>query len=245
MSKNKTLPKFLFFLFLSLFIFFLDKKGRLDFIKRPIEQITNPLKLFVFQKKSLQGYSFENFEKTQGLEREVASLKIKNKNLEQENKACLRLLQAPLSSSLRFLPAKVLGFNENQFLIDKGKDQKVKEGQVVVLENVLLGVVTQVQPGTSWIKTPFALEIKARTFRTKAQGKVQEKGGHLFFTGVLQKETLEKEDLVVTFGEEAIPRDLVIAKIKEVRKQEAEVYQEAELEMMAEYEKLETVFVIL
>lgn len=241
-QKIKTIPRFFFFLLLSLFIFFLDGKGKLDFVKRPIEQITNPLKLFVFQQKTVPS---NGSEATQSLQRELAELKIKNQNLKEENQACLRLLQAPLSPSLRFLPAKVLAFNGDQFLIDKGKDQKIKEGQVVVLENVFLGQITQVQPRTSWVKTPFALEVNARTFKTKAPGKVKERGGRLFLTQVLQKETLEKEDLVLTFGEESLPRDLVIGKIKEVKKQEAEIYQEAELELVVEYGSLETVFVVL
>ena len=204
--------------------------------------MVNPIKLFIFQQKPVPS---DNSEKIQHLERELAELKIKNEGLDEENQACLRLLQAPLSPSLRFLPAKALSFKENQFLIDKGKDQEVKEGQVVVLENVILGQVAQVNPRTSWVKTLLTLELKARTFKTKAPGKVQEKNGHLFLTEVLQKETLEKEDLVVTFGAENIPQDLVIAKIKEIRKQEAEVYQEAELELMIEYQTLGTVFVVL
>lgn len=229
---------------LALIILFLDKKGFLDFLKRPLGKATNPLKLFVLQKKAQVSKDILE-EKLKNLERELAAAKIKNQNLEEENKACRRLLQAPLPPSFKFLPARVAALDADNFLIDKGKDEGIKVGQAVVLENVFLGIIHQVNPQNAWVKTPFGLEIKARTFKTRASGIVKEKAGHLFFTKVLQKEVLEIDDLVITFGEEEIPRDLVLGKIKEVQKQEAEIYQEAELEFLVDYGKLETVFVIL
>lgn len=241
-SKQKIFVQFLAFFLLSLLVFFLDKKGFLDFVKRPVEKLTNSVKWVAWQKQTELG---DYGEETEALLRELAALQIENQNLKEENQACRRLLQAPLPPSFHFLPAKVLSFQENRFLIDKGQDNEVKEGQVVVLENVILGIVTLVNPQNAWVKTPSALEIKARTFKTRAPGVVKEKSGHLFLSEVLQKEVLEIDDLVITFGQEEIPRDLVIAKIKEIKKQAAEVYQEAELEPLVDYGKLEVVFIVL
>lgn len=243
MPKEKIFFKFLAFLLLSLAVFLLDKKGWLDFLKRPVEKATNPLKLLVFREKSAWGEVSTS--RVQELEREVAELKVNNQNLKEENQACRRLLQAPLPPSFSFLPAKVLALGEDNFLIDKGSDQGLKAGQVVVLENIFLGQVSQVNPQNAWVKTVFNLEIKGRTFSTRAPGLVKEKAGRLFLSEVLQQEALEKEDLVVVFGEENIPRDLILGKIKEVKKEAPEIYQEAELELMVDYDKLEVVFVIL
>jgi len=50
---------------------------------------------------------------------------------------------------------------------------------------------------------------------------------------------------VVTSGEDGVyPPDLLIGKIKEVEKEEAEVYQQAVLEPLVDYKRRERVFVV-
>ena len=68
----------------------------------------------------------------------------------------------------------------------------------------------------------------------------------LILTGVLQKEKIDVGELVITSGEdEVFPPNLLIGKIKKIEKEERQPYQKAEVEPLIDYDKLETVFLII
>ena len=83
-----------------------------------------------------------------------------------------------------------------------------------------------------------------------APGVVHGESDFVLFDKVAITDNLQKNDLVVTFGEIneqgfGIPPDVVVGKITTVNKSENRPFQNAKVESIINYSKLEIVFVVL
>lgn len=255
MYKKRTLPLFLFLFLLSLLLILLDNFGFLKSVRAGSEQITVPIRSVFYQtgQKVSQTISFAIHlqglnEKNKQLESDLGqfqSLRVKLKVLEKENQALRQQLEAPLPPSVKFLPAKTLGL-DRFLIIDKGEDDGVKPGMTVVSENRLVGKVVAATARTSQILLPPDPEAKipAKSLSTNARGlALGSFGTKVIFSKVLQAETLQKDDLIVTAGDGYLP-DLLIGKIIKVEKREVEPFQQAEVEPSLNYQQLENVFIV-
>ena len=252
--KEKNIVLFLSLLALSFIFIGFDKLNWLNWLKRPVEILTNPVKQAVynfskqFNKKDIDSnYILQG--KSDFLEMENTDLKVKIKSLEQENTAMKKLLGAPLPVSWKFIPVKVLSVSNGIMAINQGSDAGIKEGMVVIFENVLIGKIIKVNPRLSKIMLPVYKdnEIKAKVLETSNKGIVKSGAGEtLILAEVLQEIKLLKDQTVITSGEEEVfPADLIIGKINNIEKDETAVYQKAILEPLVDYKSLDNVFVIL
>lgn len=256
---------FFAFLTLSLFLLVLDSLGWTRSARATVEKGSGPIKQKLYRQVQSSKFKIQNLrssreeltelkKKTEELEREVAQLRTANTQLEIDNKAMRRLLQAPLPADWKFLPAQTLG-RTRYLLIDQGRRDGVKMGVVVVFENVLVGKVVEVSEKSAKIILPIDQDSKiaVKTLREwpedspgVVKGVVIAEKGQLVLTEVLQEQKFKVGDLVVTSGEnEVFPANLLIGKIKSVEKEEREPYQTAEVEPLVNYDQLETVFLIL
>lgn len=254
-NKQKEIIIFASLVFLSLGLIGLDRINWLNWLKKPIESISNPINTWVYQATSK--VSFINNQaidpiilqkKTETLELKNAKLEVLLDTLKKENEDMRKLLQAPLSPSWKFIPARVLGIKNGMMTINQGSDVGVSEGQVVVFENVLIGKVIKVTPRLAKIILPIHRDsqIKALLLENKGKGVVKsETGEKLVLDEVLQGINIVKDQVVITSGEENIFfSDLIIGKVESVEKDETAVYQKAILKPLVDYSKLTNVFVI-
>jgi len=253
--KQKEVLLFFSLILLSFSLMGLDKLGWLDWLKRPMEKLSSPIRERIYKQEieklrneEIKGIDvnilLENLEQ---LEREKADLKVKLVDLEQENASMRRLLGAPLPLQWQFIPAQVLSITNGIMTINQGADLGIKQDQVVVFENVLIGQVIKVNPGLSKIKliTHKETNIKTKVKKTNVRGIVKTETADLFLDEVLQEESLAQGQIVVTSGEEEIyPANLLIGKIDSVEKNEAAVYQKARLQPLVGYKSLTHVFVV-
>jgi len=257
---KKDLFLFLFLLFLSFFIFFLDKKYPLNQVKNFFE------KPFIFLEKQTRflvdsfSFSLKNFFGREdkiainNLEKEVQRLAVEHNKLSfclEENEKMKRMLGAPFSPKRKFLPALVVGIGE-RLKIDRGEKDGIRKGMIVVSENILVGRVVMVNEQTSLIELPTSYKVvipvvikRVGGQGIQARGIIQSLGGDLLLTEVLQKEDIQKGDLVVTAGDENWPAELVVGQISDVLPKSAEVYQKARVKPLLEYDKLRIVFIII
>lgn len=256
MKKEKILPAFLFLVSISLILFLAENVGLIRPIRGVVERITIPLRTGLY--RTWQGVSSslssltilssgpKKIAELENQARELASLKVKLFTLEEENKALRRQLEAPLSPTLKFLPAKTIGLT--RFLtIDKGEEDGVKVGMTVLSENILVGKIASVTAKTAQVVLPTDPDSKipVRTLKTNARGLiVGEFGTKAVLDKVLQSERLEQGDLVITTGEGEFLKDLLVAKISKVSKNEVEPFQTADVLPFLEYGRLENVFLI-
>lgn len=249
-NSLKNFRYFLFFLFASLFIYVLDTHNYLSFFHQVADFLAVPVKKQLYQapQKLRSQNSIKTKEKElKSLTNQLTAAREKIKQLEEENKALRTQLETPLSPQWEYQDAKVIGLSQD-LTIDKGRNSNLKEGQIVLSENIFVGRIKSVSFSQSQVQLPInsQLIIPVMTSKTKARGILKgEFGTKIVLTNVLQEDKLEIGDLVLTTGEAQFPKGLLIGKIKKIIKKETEIYQKAEVEPLLNYKELETVFVLV
>jgi len=176
----------------------------------------------------------------------------------EENEKIKKLLGAPLPANWKFMEARVVGISE-KMRIDKGEKDGVKEGMMVISENILVGKVIKVNENDALVQLLSDASLKMPVLvkkpspdKTKAVGGIQARGlllgqggEKLLLDRVLQSEDIQKGDLVVTVGEEGWLPDLLIGQIVDVAPKSAEVYQKARVSPLIDYQNLRIVFLVV
>jgi len=259
--KSGLKKEFFWFLllgFLSLLMFYFDRRGWLKtvrgWLERPVLGIEE--KIYGFKLSAVKELDF--FTSGQKQEEQILKLEGKLRQLAvdgnqlasclEENERMRKLLGAPLPPSWKFLPAKVVGLS-GQMRLDKGEKDGVKQGMMVVSENILVGRVDSVEAHSCLVTLPITPNIKIPVVVKSDRG-VQAKGiltslpgQKLILDKVLQQEDIQSGDLVVTSAD-WLP-DLVIGQIEEVLPETAAIYRKALLFPLVDYQSLSVVFVVI
>lgn len=242
---------FVFFLLLSGIIFFFAERGAFTGMRGFFESATVPLQRFTFGLFHAEGALSEE-EKLREENRELLTQLAKQKELEKENEALHDQFEVGNPSTQDLLPARVIGRNNDQFVIDKGSADGVKPENIIIFKDNLVGKVIKVSKHLSVVHLVTHPEISftAEAVKTETLGVINGRGGSSFIFGnVVLSDKLEKDDLVVTRGDidehgQGYPPDLVVGKITAVYKQPSALFQNAEVKSLVDFGKLSTVFVI-
>lgn len=239
----------------ALLLLGLDSLGVLGFVRSGSERFVIPPRRLVYEIK-LQTDNNIRILFTPNLETKILEsdedmralnvLKSKIQLLEEENASLRAQLETPLPPSWDYIPALVLG-KDRYLIVDKGEKDKVSTGMIVVYKDVVVGRVKSITPHTSFIELPTDPELKipAKTNKNVRGLLTGVFGNEILFTRILQKESVNSFDTVLTSGEEGgMPPNLVIGKIKEVVSSDDEVYKEATVEPLLDYDRLTEVFII-
>lgn len=181
------------------------------------------------------------------------------KRLEQDNAALRDQFQTTKIPSEHLLPAHIVGepgFVPDMIetiIIDKGSDDGVKEGMVLVYKDNLLGNVTKTTNGFSQVAviSNSAISFSAKTLQTNALGVIKGQGsGDILLDNVVLDQTLKKNDIVVTNGDidvhgRGYPADLIVGKITGVQKDPSALFQKANISSLVDITKLSLVFVLM
>ena len=257
---RKILPLFLILILASLFLILTDHYNLISpiqgFFQRPIirmeEGIMSGYQGISGIIRGLNGRAREA--ETLRLEGSLRQLAVDQNQLNvcrEENEKLKKLLGTPLPPTWKFLMAKVVGLS-GEMRVDKGKQDGVKEGMMVISENILVGRVTAVDEFISRVqklddvRTKIPVVVKRPGgVGVQARGLLVTQGGSLILDRVLQSEDIQKGDLVVTSGEEGWLGDLVIGQVEEVLPKSAEVYKKAKVTSLVDYQKLRIVFLVI
>lgn len=174
--------------------------------------------------------------------------------VERENEVLRSQLEiGTLVSSQNLLLAKIIGRSRadvrGELMIDQGT-AAVREGDVVVYQNFLLGAVVRVEERRSVVRLTTDPAFRAAALDQdspdRARGLVRGQfGTRLLLEKILPDESLAVGDTVITSGEDGkFPKGLILGKISRILGQEAEVFKSAELNLMVDIGELEEVFVI-
>ncbi|MBU1879850.1 MAG: rod shape-determining protein MreC, partial [Chloroflexi bacterium] len=154
---------------------------------------------------------------------------------------------------LELLPAQVVGRDPTNLLrtllIDKGAEDGVRAEMVVVTPRGLVGRIDHV--GSNWAQvlliTDMSSSVNAMVQRSRATGVVQGYvGGRLVMRYIPQGESVVINDLILTSGlGGAFPKGLLIGQVTEVRQKDIEMFQEAEIQSIVNFYRLEQVLVVL
>lgn len=136
-------------------------------------------------------------------------------------------------------------------VIDRGKNDGVSEGLAVVdSRGSVVGKVSDVKENSSFVcltnnsKCKFAATILNEE---RTSGIIEGELGLTIKMGYIpQNRTIKKGDIVITSGlEENVKRGLVVGRVRDVNKENNELWQEAEIESLIELDNLTIVSVII
>lgn len=183
------------------------------------------------------------------------------KKLEADAKALRDQFETEKIRTATLLPSHIIGMRSfipgvslpESIILDKGSDDSVQVGKIVVYKDNVIGKITKVSRTTSLVDLLYHQKstISAKTLKTNALGLISGQGqGVMQLQGVVLSEKLELGDQVLTKGDAAgeiaeYPPDLVIGKIVSVDKRPSALFQVAEVESFINIAKLTMVFIML
>lgn len=173
--------------------------------------------------------------------------------LQKDNQALHDQFKTTTPPPQQLLPAMVIGLEQNTMLINKGAQDGLFNGDVVVVKNNLIGKITKV---TSHISQVILLpdpstSFTALTAKTGANGIVRViDGGTIILSNVILSDKLEINDVIMTKGDldshrHGYPPDLVVGKIVSIDKQASSLFQAAKIESLVDMSRVRMVFVIV
>ncbi|MBI2334730.1 rod shape-determining protein MreC [Candidatus Daviesbacteria bacterium] len=250
---------FLTLLFLSLLIFSLDSLHFLDFIKRPLFYVTNPISFGLYSTRQQIGRQFEFIFEARQAARENKALKEQMGDLLSEN-ALLRKKLAETEALVaqeqyldpkiyNLIPARPTGLFR-YLRIDKGEDDGIKAGQAVVFKDNFIGKVVEISAQAANIRLLSDPDSKVAAFSQGLSGKargvlVGQFGTDFLFDKILHEEQIQVGDLVYSEGTEGyLPRGLILGRVKQVMERENEVFKQAKVEPVFSLRDLDLVFVM-
>ena len=182
------------------------------------------------------------------LESQVAALQ----EAKLQNDALRAQLNFVQSTGYQLVHANIISqdpTNYQQFFtIDRGSSAGIEKGMTVISQGLLVGRIIETTPTTAkvYLITDYNSTVPVIAQATRATGIVRgQRGFGLLLDMVPQTEVLQADDTLITsgFGGD-YPKGLVVGRIGDIRKQDAEVYQTSEIRPAVDFRKLESVFVI-
>jgi rod shape-determining protein MreC len=242
------LGSFSLFFFLGVILFFLFRLPIFSPVQGFFETIFLPVERLLYTS------NVSKISEVERLKEENAKLLAqlaKDKQSEKEMAALKDQFAFSQASSRTLLPAHIIGKRDiDTFILDKGENDGVKKGMIVVVKDILVGTIAQVTPHTGVLLTMSnkAQTISAKTSGTGALGILKGTGGaHLLLDHVVLSDHLDEKDVVLTKGDadKQIPADLSIGKISSVDKKMSDVFQEAQVDPLLDISHISLVFISL
>lgn len=257
MRKNKAFYPILSILVcISLIFFVLAKQGIFNAIPF-INAVMAPLQKGIFT--SAQNVTNSTETQLQQENKDLTQKLVQLKRLEQDNAALRDQFQTTQISSQRLLPAHIVGepgFTVDMIesmIIDKGSNDGIKKGMVVVYKDNLLGKIIKTTGGFSQVAVSSnnTISFSAKTLQTNALGVIKGQGsGAILLDNVVLDQTLKKNDIVVTNGDldsngNGYPPDLIVGEITGIQKDPSALFQKANITSLVNITKLSLVFVMI
>jgi rod shape-determining protein MreC len=190
------------------------------------------------------------------LEQQVAQLTAENARLreaEAQLNAALALVDYAGSNPLRtYVAAGVVGRDESLFLsyvlLNRGAGDGVELDDIVVTDEGLVGVITEVTANASKVLliTDASSAVNVRVQESRAEGVVTgQQSGELRLNFISIDVDLKPGNLVLTSGlGDQFPQGIIVGQVASVRKRTFDVFQEADIISAVKFDRLETVLII-
>jgi len=191
------------------------------------------------------------------LEKQIADLTTENIRL-SESDAKLKIVSALLdyartNPERKYVTADVVGRDESRFLryvlLNKGARDGINRDMPVVTDKGLVGLVTETTANASKVVliTDLSSAVNVRLQNSRAEGVViGQQSGELRLNYISVEVDMKQGERVVTSGLGGqFPQGLLIGTVASVRKRTFDVFQEADVKSAVDFNRLETVLVII
>ncbi len=168
------------------------------------------------------------------------------------NRMAALLNYAQTNETARYLAAEIIATETSGLLqgiiINRGSRDGVTVGMPVVTELGLVGRIVDVKANAAQVLlvTDVNSAVSSRLQSTRAQGSVRGGfGGGLRMTLIPLDAVIQLNDIALTSGLGGnIPADMVIGQVSSIRQFEFELFQEAEVSSLIDFDALEFVLII-
>ncbi len=191
------------------------------------------------------------------LEKQIADLTTENIRL-SESDAKLKIVSALLdyartNPERKYVTADVVGRDESRFLryvlLNKGARDGINRDMPVVTDKGLVGLVTETTANACKVVliTDLSSAVNVRLQNSRAEGVViGQQSGELRLNYISVEVDMKQGERVVTSGLGGqFPQGLLIGTVASVRKRTFDVFQEADVKSAVDFNRLETVLVII
>lgn len=173
--------------------------------------------------------------------------------VELANRRLRSLLSFQTTTTKRVIAAEVIGKDPSAWfktiIIDKGRADGLEQGFPVVIAQGIAGQI--VETAAHYAKVMLIIDrnsaVDALVQRSRARGMIKGTSeDQCRFVYVLQKHDVQIGDTVVASGLDGVyPKGLRIGWVSDVKKREAEIFQEITVTPFVDFEKLEEVLIVL
>lgn len=250
---------FILLLFLSAFLLIFDRSQLLSFPKTLVQSVTSPIQ-FGLYKTSLEiskqfGFIFwsrQTAQEKKALQEQLAIVLSENANLRKrlaETQAFATQQSVLNPQNFTLVAARPVGISRYLYL-DKGSDEGLRVGQVVIYKDSLLGRISSTDPHKSAVMPLTDPDSHLAAFSESTEGKAKgvlsgQFGSEMLLDKILHEEKIKIGELVYSEGSEVeIPRGLVLGQVSEVLNKDNEVFKQAKVKPVFEITSLDLVFVI-
>lgn len=225
-------------------------------VKNFFYTISNPIQRFLWQGANNIADFFGG-----SLKMEISELRLKNQellnqvsllnDLEKENQTLREALEINLQKDFKMILVQIIfkDISEDSILIDKGSNDGIsKDMPVINQQKVLFGKVNEVYRNFSKVVliTEKNCAFDAKTQEKEIYGVVRGKGNLSFYFDLISKDAEIKEgDILITSGLGGnFPKNLLVGKIRKVKKEDTKPFQTADVMPFFDLEKTDNLFVI-
>ncbi|OGD24591.1 rod shape-determining protein MreC [Candidatus Azambacteria bacterium RIFCSPHIGHO2_01_FULL_40_24] len=261
MTKHKSVLFFVLFL-VSVVIIFFNQSGPVLLFKNYIAVTLRPFEIIFSQMGNKFMFWQNAFFSVRILKESNVKLATENLELygklaklsqiEEENKLLKEKLNLYNKNFWDTSLASIIGRdfeNNRSFVIDKGVNDGIAVGMPVIFKGeVVVGKISDVNYNTSKVKTiiDVSSKIAAVSFTGNVSGLVRGLGSDIIFDLIAKNKKPEIGDLIISSGTDGLwPRGLLIGKVKQVKSEDSQVFNTADIELLADFRDFDNVFVIL
>lgn len=261
MKLNPKLKTGIIIIFIITFFVVLNLTSSAKVIKNFFYSISEPIQKILWKQGSKLSYFSEMIFERKNLKEENEQLivkildlwneKIEKAELEKENKALREALGLGLEKEFELKESRVIekDISHDFILINRGAVDGLSENlPVITPQKILIGVTSEIYKNFSKVRLISDKEssLAVQVYEKEINGLVRGKGGFKISLEDLPKEEeIERNDIIITSSLSRIyPQGLLVARIEEVKKQDIEPYQRAEVKALFDISRIETVFII-
>lgn len=173
-----------------------------------------------------------------------------NSEIKKENEELKGLMNIDYSLA-EFVPvyAAIIERNNSFWLdeltINKGKNDGIQNGDAVITENGLVGVVKSTGFITSKIKLITGLDKQIQVNINDKYKILSVKNNKIFVRGINNEDNIKENDMVLTSGlQDSLPKGILIGKIKKINREKDNVGLIAEIELNLDINDLRFVAIL-
>jgi len=258
--KKSELTLWLFFLLLTSIIILFNQSRAVLLLKSYLSEILRPIELISDKAGRWLFFWQDAISNIKNLKESNARLlsenlelygKISRLSLLEEENALLRERADLIQKNIFTRLANVIGRdfqNNRSFLIDAGMNDGIAANMVVISTGkTIIGRIAEANYATSKVQTVLDTQIRiaAVTTTSNISGLVRGLGSSVIFDLIAKDKKPEIGELIISSGTDGIwPKGFVIGKIKGVVSSDNKVFNTADIELLAEPQDFNSVFVI-